>query len=643
VLLAAWLRVPYVTRGMPFFYEQDEAHHFHRTVQMVKDGSFHPKYFNKPSLHFYLRMPVVAAAFIAAAKDGEIRRVDELVTRRAGERGGWAFTASHPRVAVWNRTFGVALGLLVLLPVFAIARTLTGSDTLALGAILLTAVSPALAADAAKVGVDTPLVLMCLLAMWLALRLHERFSIGRLLAAGLVAGLAISTKYNAAPIALVPLAAVLASGRRSAGALIVALVAPGAGFLAGTPYAVISLPEFLNGIAFEAWHYGTAGHGYATGTPGLPQAWYYLRWFSSSAAVGLLAVMLAGAGLVVLARRRDPRAVTVLLFPVAFFALMAAQKVNFTRNVLVLIPVMAVLAAVAVSGLAPPARRFALALLVLAAVQPAVQAVRASRPIPPDSRLVAGTWLERVSGPRAETVVTVDVGWPRIGPGTRNVTMADRGSLDPVALYMQGFDRVITRAPLEDASGSVREEQIIAGSRTDAEIPVSPELRIYRIGEPLEAAVGAWLARPQAQVAPPVRYGSGESRRISDATACWDGQSDDGSAGDVGGDCWLPGRASRLRLDPASLPRDAMTLRAKLYSPWPNQRCALAVGAWRSADLCEGRSAAEWFAVEVELPAADLRREGALTVRVQEVHARPVGRGRTIRTGLAVGGVALLR
>jgi hypothetical protein len=250
VLLAAWLRVPYVSRGMPFFYEQDEAHHFHRTVQMVKDGSFDPKYFNKPSLHFYLRMPVVAAAFIAAAKDGEIRRVDELVTRRAGERGGWAFTASHPRVAVWSRAFGVALGLLVLLPVFAITRTLTGSDTLALGAMLLTAVSPALAADAAKVGVDTPLVLMCLLAMWLALRLHSQFTFARLLVAGLVAGLAISTKYNAAPMALVPLAAVIATRHVSAAAVCLAVVAPVAGFLLGTPYALISLPEFLNGIAF---------------------------------------------------------------------------------------------------------------------------------------------------------------------------------------------------------------------------------------------------------------------------------------------------------------------------------------------------------------------------------------------------------
>ena len=351
---------------------------------------------------------------------------------------------------------------------------------------------------------------------------------------------------------------------------------------------------------------------------------------------------LAGVGLLALAVRRDPRAVTVLLFPLGFFALMAAQKVNFTRNVLVLIPVIAVLAAVAVSGLALHARRLALALLVLAAVQPAVQAVRASRQMPPDSRLAAGEWLERVSGPRAETVVTVDLGWPRVGPGTRNVTMADRGSLDPVALYMEGIDRLITRAPLEGHAGVVREEQVFAGSRTDAEIPVSPEVRIYRIGEPLEAAVAAWLARPQAQIAPPVRYGPGEPRRTAGATACWNGQAHDGSAHDVGGDCWLPGRVSRLRLDPASMLRAATTLRAELYSPWPNQRCTLEVGAWRSADLCVGRSAAQWFAVEVDVPTAELRRERALTVRVEDVHARPVGRGRTIRTGLAVRDVALL-
>lgn len=333
---------------------------------------------------------------------------------------------------MWSRAFGVALSLLALLPVFAMARALTGSDTLALGAMLLTAVSPALAADAAKVGVDTPL-----------------------------------------------------------------------------------------------------------------------------AAIGGLAVMLAGAGILALAARRDPRAVTVLLFPLGFFALMAAQKVNFTRNVLVLIPVIAVLAAVAVAVAAPRARRLALALLLITAVQPAVQAVRASRPLPPDSRLLAGQWLGRGAGPRSETVVTTEVGWPRSGPGGRNITMADTETIDPLALYVQGFDRLITRGafPAGEAGGVLREEHVVAGATGDMLILVSPEVRIYRLGEPLGTAAAAW----------------------------------------------------------------------------------------RSADLCAGRSAAEWFAVEVDLRAAELRREGALTVRVQEVHGRAVGRGRTIRVGLAVRDVALLR
>ena len=104
--IAAWLRVPFITSGLPFFALEDEAHHFQRTVEMVKTGSFNPEYFNKPSLHFYLRMPVVAAAFVSAVKAGEIRRVDQMVTRSPAPRGGWAFTVSHPRILVWNRALG---------------------------------------------------------------------------------------------------------------------------------------------------------------------------------------------------------------------------------------------------------------------------------------------------------------------------------------------------------------------------------------------------------------------------------------------------------------------------------------------------------------------------------------------------------
>lgn len=118
------------------------------------------------------------------------------------------------------------------------------------------------------------------------------------------------------------------------------------------PYALLDLPEFLNDMAFESWHYGTAGHGSATGEPGLLQAWFYFRWFSHQTAVGLGVVLLSGIGMARLARGREARAVVFLLFPALFFALMANQKVSFTRNVLVLLPALAVLAAIGLEWLA---------------------------------------------------------------------------------------------------------------------------------------------------------------------------------------------------------------------------------------------------------------------------------------------------
>ena len=315
-----------------------------------------------------------------------------------------------------------------------------------MGAASLVAVSPALAVDAAKVGVDTPMVVMCLLAMWLALRLQARFTTGRLVAAGMVAGLAFSTKYNALPIVALPMVVCVMSGRRSAGTILLALSMPVAGFLLGTPYALVELPRWLNDMAFETWHYGTAGHGAATGEPGLSQAWFYLRWFASRRGIGLVAVLLSVVGAGVLAARRDRRALTFLLFPALFFVLMAEQKVNFTRNVLVLLPVLAVLGAVAVQTLADRTRApewLAALAIALACVQPLAEAVVSRRPPSPDSRTLAAQWLDKAAGPRSDSAVASELGWPLSGPGSGRVTTLDTARLDPLSLYMDGYDRLI--------------------------------------------------------------------------------------------------------------------------------------------------------------------------------------------------------
>jgi hypothetical protein len=647
LLLAAWLRAPFVTAGLPFFYLEDEAHHFQRTVEMVKRGTYDPGYFNKPSLHFYLRMPVVAASYLAAARAGEVKRLQEVVTR--SPRGGWSLTLSHPRLLAWNRAFGVLLGLVVVCLTWALARELTGHEELAVGAALIAAASPALSADAAKVGVDTPLVVMCLLALLLAVRLQARFSYGRLVAAGLVAGLAVSTKYNAAPIALLPLLACLAARRRDAGPVLLALALPVAGFVLGTPYALADLPAFLDDVAFEGWHYGTAGHAWATGRPGWPQAWFYVRWFSTADAVGLLAVVLGAAGTARLLVRRDARAITFLAFPVLFFALMVAQKVNFTRNVLVLLPVMAVLAAVAAQSLATRARRAWLGavVLVVASVQPGIAAVAARRPPPTDTRVLAADWLARASGPRSETAVASELNWALSGPGTARVTTLDTARLDPLVLFLDGFDRVVADTSFAPgpAASMLREEHVQAGEKAGARIPVSPQVHIFRLEEPREADLARALGPPTSALAPSTRYGAGAALRVGGVDRCAAGARDTDDPPD--GDCWIRRRAARLALDPESLRRVAagarpqLTIAVELYSPWPGQRCRLRAGAWTSADLCAGQSAATWFAASLAVPSDAVLGEGGLVVRVDEVH--PLPGGRRGRAGLALRGLTVAR
>jgi hypothetical protein len=649
LFVAAWLRLPFITAGVPFFSLEDEAHHFQRTVHMVKTGSFNPEYFNKPSLHFYLRMPVVAAAFVSAVKAGEIRRVDQMVTRSSAPRGGWAFTVSHPRILIWNRAFGVLLGLIGVALTFALARELTGDAALAIGAASLAAVSPALAMDAAKVGVDTPMVVMCLLAMWLALRLRAQFTVGRLVAAGLVAGLACSTKYNALPIVALPLVVCVTGGQRSAGAILLAVSMPVAGFLLGTPYALIELPRFLNNMAFETWHYGTAGHGAATGEPGLAQVWFYLLWFASRRGLGVVATLLSVVGAGVLIARRDRRALTFLLFPVLFFALMAAQKVNFTRNVLVLLPVIAVLAAVAVQALVARTRApdWAAALLIaVACVQPLIEAVISRRPPSPDSRTLAARWLDQAAGPRSDSAAASELGWPMSGPGSQRVSAIDTDRLNPLALYMAGYDRLIvdaSYAPDPVALAMLRQEHVVAGNQPGADVVVSPEVRILRIEAPRAADLARWLQTPAAAITPEARYGDGPPTRAANAPRCSPDRDKSAAGESAEGGCWVRTRASRLVLDAARLGAlpvsvGSMTVQAELRSPWPEQRCTFEAGAWRSPELCAGQSAGQWFTVRTQVPVAVLREAGALTLTVQEVHAQSSGPtdSRPTRAGLIV-------
>ena len=196
---------------MPYFYSEDEGHHFNRLVNMVKAGDLNPHYFNKPSLHFYLRMPAVAAAFLWSARADELQSIQDIDTENPFGLAGYAWGVSHPRIVMWVRSVSIILSLLIILVTFLLTAWLVRSPWIAVGAAWLVACSPALVTDSAKIGVDTLMTFVCLLTIYFAIRTVREPTLGLIVLTGLCAGLAISSKYNAAPIIVLPLAACVLS------------------------------------------------------------------------------------------------------------------------------------------------------------------------------------------------------------------------------------------------------------------------------------------------------------------------------------------------------------------------------------------------------------------------------------------------
>ena len=352
LLLALWLREPSVSSGLPYLYDEDEGHHFNRIVQMLKSGSFHPHYFLKPALHFYLRLPVTAFAFLREVSAGGIRELHEVQTKNPFGLSGYEFTASHPRLVLYNRWFSVLLALGTIMLLLRIG-TAIGRSAAGMFAALLLALAPGHLELSAQIGVDVLMTLCVLLALFFTIEFCRRGAFWRIALGAVAAGLALAAKYNAVPVVAIPLLGwalhcghCVRGGKEVPPPLLGAtalLLIMGVGFLLGAPYSLLALPEFLNGMAYEVWHYKLSN-----GAPtGLPQALFYLQWLGSHG-IGWLPLAAGIAGLLALFWRADERThgVLIAVFPVTYFALMSAQQVNFTRNMIVILPFLALAAGV---------------------------------------------------------------------------------------------------------------------------------------------------------------------------------------------------------------------------------------------------------------------------------------------------------
>lgn len=201
------------------------------------DLDFNPRFFGNPTFHTYQ----VGALALAASYAG-------LLPRETGEEYWLEHPESVRRFYILGRGLSLlyAMGSLVL--VYVAARRLTGDGVASAAAVAVFASLPAFAVHSHYMSVNASAVFWSLAAVLFALRLRDRPSWANYLWAGMLAGLAISTKLNNAflPFAILaahlqasrgkPMAARLFSGKLCAAAGMCL-----AAFLAGSPYYLLSL------------------------------------------------------------------------------------------------------------------------------------------------------------------------------------------------------------------------------------------------------------------------------------------------------------------------------------------------------------------------------------------------------------------
>lgn len=339
-LLALALRLWGISGGLPWVDHPDEPNPVGYAIAMLQTGDRNPHAFQKPTLYVYLLTAVLALHEQVATP---ALAVPTITIHR--------FT-TVPALYIWGRVLTATLGALsVIAAAWAARRTLPELPGVAIWAALIIATSRFHMQHSQYVTTDVLSALLVLLAFGAALGIVQHGRPRDYLLAGLLAGLAASTKYNAGVAALLVPAAHLARGGWRAvlhpWPLLAAGMAALLGFVAGTPYALLSFGEFRAGLLGQVEAYNDGVQGDLSGR--WPLAGYAQFLWETGLTPPLLLATLAG---LVLLARRAPRTLAVwLAFVLPYALLLLAQESHFHRNLLPLIVLCAVPGAVAAAAL----------------------------------------------------------------------------------------------------------------------------------------------------------------------------------------------------------------------------------------------------------------------------------------------------
>ncbi len=331
--------------GVDFGHHWDEPLLLDAVRRSVESGVALPGYYSRPSMIYDL-------ALLAALPDG-VRLARISPARDAGAQLG-ALVAQHA-FTLRVRLLLIGVTSLALVWTYALAYRLRGDRIEAALATALLATSWEVNYHGRWIAPDAIMMqwgALALMAIVFGMTSVRPTAWIRL--AAIAAGLACGTKYPAGLLlGAVLLAFALTTGQAGLEcrwrelALLVSLF--GLTYIATTPGTLLDPVRFVHGLATDAHQYATWHGGYTVGAgpEHLKLALTYLSMvaFSAYPPVGLLFSGLALVGLVSLCRQQPAIAAVLAGFSVLYIGYMSTQRVMIVRNLLVVTPVLAVLAA----------------------------------------------------------------------------------------------------------------------------------------------------------------------------------------------------------------------------------------------------------------------------------------------------------
>ncbi len=322
-----------------FSYHPDEYHSLRGLLSLALSGDLNPHFFNYGSLYLY----IVSAAGVL----GHGLLISSLSLETLPEA-----------LRLWTldaRVMSVLAGVLTVVTVYALARRVW-SNLLAVCCALLLALAPLHVLNSHYGTVDVTQTLFVALALLFSVRLVEAGRWQDCVWAGLMVGLAASTKYNGLVVVVAPLTAVVlscgskASGRRASDAarkMLIVLGVAALGFALTSPFTFLAWSEAKRDILFELEHMRV---GEPLAVAAEPNGfWFHAKNLLAPGAGPIVVLVLIGWAMVVV--RRHQQLLPVAVFACLWAVMIGLANVRYARYEVALLPALVILGTYPIAGL----------------------------------------------------------------------------------------------------------------------------------------------------------------------------------------------------------------------------------------------------------------------------------------------------